>query len=443
MHASVLDFLRSHLSVTEVKGSRVIEVGSFDVNGSPRSVVLPLEPKEYIGVDSQAGNGVDRVVEAGELVGTFGAESFDVVICTEVLEHVRDWREVVAQLKRSVRSKGLLLITTRSPGFPYHPYPVDLWRYTLDDIRRIFSDMEILELVADPQVPGVFLKARKQIGFQETDTSSLNVHAMAPPADFAVLNRQQERTNIRIKMCIVTVPRANGYIHQTIRSLRETGFLDNGGNLPLRISVACPDATHVVEYVGKPNILVSAMAPGEINHDALNIRQKCSWGHVRAMRLMLSCADEWDVALIVEDDVAFARGWEKYLRRLLDEVRRRHGERWMVTLFRYTWGVAEAYAMGESLTDVNKDGRDFNGAPAMIYPRAVLAELCQHMYATCVETFQNLSDIVTGEFAFNRRIPILATVPCLVQHMGAITTGQSPPGMFFKANLFLDSVEHL
>lgn len=181
MHRSVLNFLKSHLSATEVKGGRVLEVGSFDVNGSPRNVVLPLCPREYIGVDSQAGKGVDRVVDARALVTAFGPESFDLVVCTEVLEHVQDWKTVVRQLKGSVRRGGLLVITTRSPGFPYHPYPVDLWRYTIDNFRLIFADMETITLVPDPLVPGVFLKARKPMAFKELDLESIYVYRMPMP----------------------------------------------------------------------------------------------------------------------------------------------------------------------------------------------------------------------------------------------------------------------
>lgn len=80
MHPSVLDFIRNHLSSVEVRGKRVLEVGSQDINGTPRSVICPLEPEEYIGVDSESGPCVDMVVNADSLVAAFGAESFDLVV---------------------------------------------------------------------------------------------------------------------------------------------------------------------------------------------------------------------------------------------------------------------------------------------------------------------------------------------------------------------------
>lgn len=178
MHSSVLDFLKVHLSGKDISGKRVLEVGSQDVNGTPRPVVMPLRPALYIGVDVEKGPGVDVISGADSLSKIFGEGSFDVVISTEMLEHVFDWKPVVGQLKAVVRPGGLLLITTRSPGFPYHPYPIDMWRYTEEDFKIIFSDMEILTLLKDPQVPGVFLKAKKPGAFQTNDLSKVEVLRM-------------------------------------------------------------------------------------------------------------------------------------------------------------------------------------------------------------------------------------------------------------------------
>lgn len=176
MHPSVMDFLKSHLSREEISGKRVADIGSQDVNGTPRPVVLPLKPAAYVGVDSAPGPGVDVVCDAEALKEKFGDGSFDVVISTEMLEHVEDWRPVVRQLKAIVKPGGLLLVTTRSPGFPYHPYPIDVWRYTLADFRAIFQDMEILAVCNDWQVQGVFLKARKPEKFSECDLSKIELY---------------------------------------------------------------------------------------------------------------------------------------------------------------------------------------------------------------------------------------------------------------------------
>ena len=139
MHESVLKWVGETLTSADVAGRSVLEVGSYDVNGSIRTVVVPLGPASYVGVDQSAGPGVDQVVSAVDLVETFGARSFDVVISTEMLEHVEDWRPVVAEMVNVLTLDGLLVLTTRSPGFPYHPYPVDTWRYTVDGMGQILA----------------------------------------------------------------------------------------------------------------------------------------------------------------------------------------------------------------------------------------------------------------------------------------------------------------
>jgi hypothetical protein len=163
MHQSVIDFLRQEIKGSEILSKTVLEVGSYNVNGTPREVIGSLGASCYVGVDSQPGPCVDRVVSANELIKTFGEESFDVVISTEMLEHVRDWRMVVTQMKGVTKVGGLLVITTRSPGFPYHAYPEDHWRFTISDFQSIFQDMAIMTLKPDaPGFPGVLLKARRK-----------------------------------------------------------------------------------------------------------------------------------------------------------------------------------------------------------------------------------------------------------------------------------------
>ena len=175
---SCLQFIADHLSEAEIQGRTCLEVGSLDVNGSARTLVTRHEPARYLGVDMQEGPGVDEVCIAEGLIARFGPCSFDIVISTEMLEHVLDWRAVMHNLKGVLKPDGLLLITTRSFGFGYHAYPYDFWRYQLEDMRTIFSDFELRELLDDPLSPGVFVKARKPPDFVEADLHDVALYSM-------------------------------------------------------------------------------------------------------------------------------------------------------------------------------------------------------------------------------------------------------------------------
>lgn len=162
-----------------VRGKKVLDVGSRNVDGSIRGIIEALDPSEYVGADIIKGPGVDVVCGAEAILAEFGPESFDIVISTEMVEHVKDWKKVISNLKNVTRREGLLLITTRSIGFPFHGFPHDYWRYEESDFNEIFSDFNIIEMEKDYLNPGIFMLAQKPQDFAEKDLSDIRLYSMA------------------------------------------------------------------------------------------------------------------------------------------------------------------------------------------------------------------------------------------------------------------------
>lgn len=173
-----LEFGRANLHLAEVAGKKVLEVGSFEGNGSLRPDVMTFGPASYLGIDLHEGRGVDLVCDVYEIVDRFGPEAFDLIICTEVMEHVKYWQKVVSNMKQVLTPGGVILLTTRSKGFPYHESPFDFWRYELSDMQEIWADCLIEVLESDPVEPGVFIKVKKPLDFSEKDLSGYQLYSV-------------------------------------------------------------------------------------------------------------------------------------------------------------------------------------------------------------------------------------------------------------------------
>ena len=163
MNRAIISWASQQLVREHVHGKCVLEVGSLELHGYMRSLVLPLLPAKYVGVDARPGPNVDRVGQADTVHEMFGPRSQDLVITTEMLEHVRDWRSTVTALKLVLRPGGHLMLTTRSPGYPRHLEPEDHWRFRPERLAEIFGDLDIVDLRADPQEPGAFVYAAKPV----------------------------------------------------------------------------------------------------------------------------------------------------------------------------------------------------------------------------------------------------------------------------------------
>ena len=131
---ALAEWLRGQAAELEDRAPvRVLDVGC---GPKPYYPFFAHVASEYIGVD---------VVEnpAAELLGPVEAlpvedASFDVVLCTQVLEHCDDPAQAVRELRRVTAPGGRVLVSTHGVQV-YHPSPVDYWRWTHAGLRRVFE----------------------------------------------------------------------------------------------------------------------------------------------------------------------------------------------------------------------------------------------------------------------------------------------------------------
>ena len=173
-----IDFGLKYLKKSEVENRRVIEIGSYNVNGSLKPDIIKYLPEKYLGIDIAPGPNVDEVCDVYDVIKKYGPSSFDVVVSTEMLEHVEFWKVAISNMKNLTSENGCIILTTRSKGFRLHNYPHDFWRFEVEDMKNIFSDFIIEKIDSDPCAPGVFIKATKPENFIENDLSNYEVYRM-------------------------------------------------------------------------------------------------------------------------------------------------------------------------------------------------------------------------------------------------------------------------
>ena len=116
----------------------ILEIGSMNINGSPREA-FP-EVKDYVGVDQEAGLGVDLVCDAHDLNLE---RKFDCVISSDSLEHDSNPLLTIDVLRR--HAAQWLIVVTPSQNWHIHRHPRDYWRILPDAIEDvIFKDFNIL-----------------------------------------------------------------------------------------------------------------------------------------------------------------------------------------------------------------------------------------------------------------------------------------------------------
>jgi SAM-dependent methyltransferase len=90
----------------------------------------------YIGIDQNSNTAAD-VIAVGENI-PFRTGSFEIVLCTQVLEHTRNPERVLEEIHRVLVNGGVLLISTHGVWIEGHELP-DLWRWTLSGLIRLLQ----------------------------------------------------------------------------------------------------------------------------------------------------------------------------------------------------------------------------------------------------------------------------------------------------------------
>lgn len=123
---------------------KVLDVGSFDVNGSYKHL-FPEPGFEYIGIDMTPGPNVDLVPKDPYSWQEIKTGNFDVVISGQALEHSEFFWLTMSEMVRVLKPGGLICIIVPN-GFGEHRYPVDCWRFFTDGLVALarYTSLEVI-----------------------------------------------------------------------------------------------------------------------------------------------------------------------------------------------------------------------------------------------------------------------------------------------------------
>lgn len=105
-----------------------LDVGSYDLNGSLRSLSPPHI--KYVGVDLEAGPGVDVVLQDPHKL-PFVSNMFDLIVSSSCFEHDSMFWLTFLECVRVLKPHGVLYVSAPSNG-KYHAHPQDNWRFYPD-----------------------------------------------------------------------------------------------------------------------------------------------------------------------------------------------------------------------------------------------------------------------------------------------------------------------
>jgi 2-polyprenyl-3-methyl-5-hydroxy-6-metoxy-1,4-benzoquinol methylase len=148
---NLYDFLSKSLSCpppppthTSSPDKRVLNIGSGGRVGEIVNEVCRKQGFTVLSIDISPERKPDVVCDI--CTSTFEDE-FDVVVCSEVLEHIMEPHVAIEKILASLRNGGLLIMSTPFI-FPLHDRPNDYFRYTkygLEYLLRHFTNVYIQE----------------------------------------------------------------------------------------------------------------------------------------------------------------------------------------------------------------------------------------------------------------------------------------------------------
>lgn len=111
--------------------------------GNQGKYIPELHSYKLVTLDITGNTEPDVVADITQYNPHIQDESYDALMCTEVLEHVVDPFAAIRELRRMVKTGGYILFTTPLNARIHGPVP-DCWRFTEFGLKVMFRDFDVV-----------------------------------------------------------------------------------------------------------------------------------------------------------------------------------------------------------------------------------------------------------------------------------------------------------
>jgi SAM-dependent methyltransferase len=120
-----------------LENSNKVDVLDYGCGVKPYYYLFGNQINKYIGVDVGSNPFADDLIQPGAALN-YADNSFDIVLSSQVLEHVEDVNQYMSEIKRVLRPGGIVLLSTHGT-WQYHASPYDYQRWTSMGLKTLMK----------------------------------------------------------------------------------------------------------------------------------------------------------------------------------------------------------------------------------------------------------------------------------------------------------------
>lgn len=138
----LVSVLRNRIN-KHLEGKKKLIILDIGCGTKPYYPLFKKYAKKYIGLDMVKEKTVDVIGSIDKI--PFPDNSFDVCLCTQVLEHVPDPPKSIQEIYRVLKKDGLIFLSTH--GIWEKHDSCDYWRFTDESLKMLFDKFSDIKII--------------------------------------------------------------------------------------------------------------------------------------------------------------------------------------------------------------------------------------------------------------------------------------------------------